>query len=679
MKAHRSLRAMALLLSFVSPLTTFAGGLTYKDAAEDLTRPEAVAVAPSDKYVYSVSPHDSSVSVWTRDTGTGLLTLKENWQQGELIAPEPVPPATPVPSPSPVPLNGLDDVNEVAVAAANPDGAHVYVAARRSIGGGVTAFKSRESDGQLTLIHTYRPNDMVCLGGPNQGVPCTIDSECPSGACNFEIPVQGASAIALNPDTPAGQHLYVAARGADSIAVFSRNDTTGALTLTSAAVDGQGTPPVSLMQAPRNLAFSPDGLNLYVSAQKTQSGNKDGTIVVFDRNTTTGELTFKQALKYNDPLVTVPVVQRMPNAEDLVVSPDGNFLYVSGGSGDAIVIFTRAGDGTLTYLGYQSAGELKNARGITISPELAGKYVFATGTDDNAVNVYTRDATTGQLLLLDSRRDADAPTCVGGGNDGAVCKKPDECPGGVCDPRPELFNAQGVALSMDKKQLYVTSSFRGSITIFENDICGNGKVGSDEECDTGTDCTVDCKLDVCAPAPIPCKTPTVVQQSSLTIKNNALKSDTKDTLQWKWKKGAATTDVDYGDPTSLTGATYVLCVYDNTGLRMSRAAPRAGTCDKAKPCWKTTISGGALKKYTYQDKLLTPVGLSDVQLTVGIAGKAQISVKGKGAFLQPPALPLTLPVTVQLMNTQTAACWGATFTTTTSDPMDATKLTAKGQ
>jgi DNA-binding beta-propeller fold protein YncE len=433
------------------------------------------------------------------------------------------------------------------------------------------------------------------------------------------------------------------------------------------------------MQAPRGLAFNRDGTNLYVSAQKTQAGNKDGTIAVFDRNTTSGELTFKQSLKYNDPLVTVPVVQRMPNAEELVVSPDGNFVYVSGGSGDAIVIFARAGDGTLTYLGYQNAGGLKNALGITISTDPAGKYVFATGSDDNAVNVYTRDATTGQLLLIDSRTDADAPVCVGGGNAGAACKKNSECPGGLCDFRPELFNAEGVALSMDQKQLYVTSRFKGSITIFENDICGNGTVGTDEECDGGSNCTAECKLDVCAPAPIPCRTPTVAQQSSLTIKNNALNPDTKDSLQWKWKKGAATTDADYGDPTSPTGATYVLCVYDNTGLMMSRAAPRSGVCDKGKPCWKSTISGGALKKYTYQDKLLTPVGLSDVQLTVGVAGKAQISVKGKGSFLTPPALPFALPVTVQLVNTQTSACWGATFATTTSAPTDPAKLTAKGQ
>ncbi len=86
-----------------------------------------------------------------------------------------------------------------------------------------------------------------------------------------------------------------------------------------------------------------------------------------------------------------------------------------------------------------------------------------------------------------------------------------------------------------------------------------------------------------------------------------------------------------------------------------------------------------LKKIIYQDKLYTPVGLSDVQLTPGAATKAQITVKGTGAFLKPPALPYTLPITVQLVNTETSACWGSTFTTTTSAPGDATKITAKGQ
>ena len=45
------------------------------------------------------------------------------------------------------------------------------------------------------------------------------------------------------------------------------------------------------------------------------------------------------------------------------------------------------------------------------------------------------------------------------------------------------------------------------------------------------------------------------------IKDRA--DDSKDQLKWKWTKGAATTQPDFGDPLGTT--TYALCVYDHTG------------------------------------------------------------------------------------------------------------------
>ena len=57
-------------------------------------------------------------------------------------------------------------------------------------------------------------------------------------------------------------------------------------------------------------------------------------------------------------------------------------------------------------------------------------------------------------------------------------------------------------------------------------------------------------------------------------------------------------------------------------------------------------------------------------------GKAKLVVKGKGVALGLPDFPLTLPVTVQLLNTATAACWESVHLT--ADVNDATQFKSKG-
>lgn len=661
-----------IALFLVVPLSAYAAGLTYRAAADDPTGPEQIVVDPNDEFVYSASSTQSGhIRMWTRDTGTGLLTSAGNFALGDMI---------PNATGTPVPLDGIREAKAMAVAAASNDDTHIYVAAQHPIQGGLAAFKRDDASGELRFLHAYKADDRYCYGGVNEAAECSDDSACPGGTC-LELPLAGGFGVALNTDPPAGKHLYVAARGSDAVVVFERDAATGLLTPRSAAIVGQGSPTVTYMQSPRNVTVSPDGLNVYVAAQGVQSGTKDGTIVVFDRDTGTGALTFKQSLKYNDPLVTLPVILKMADPQALVVSGDGQHLYVASGTSDAIVIFSRAGGGTLTFLGYQGAGKIKDTRRLIMDAGSPGKYVYATGLDGNSVALFKRDAASGELFLIDGHLDAEAPICIGGTHDGDPCGKLKDClPGGICDPQPKLGEPQGLALSIDKKTLYVAARGK-AISIFDNDYCGNGKTRGDEECDGGVGC-VACVLDVCPAVPAPCRTPTAALQASLSIKNDPLKPDSKDQLQWKWKKGAATTGADYGDPTNdMTGGNYVLCVYDNTGFLISRPAPRAGTCAKGKPCWKATFGGNpsALKKYTYQDKLYTPVGISDVQLQVGPAEHAQISVKGKGFFLKPPTLPLSLPITVQLMSTETEVCWGSTFTSITSDPLDPTKVTAKGQ
>jgi hypothetical protein len=132
-------------------------------------------------------------------------------------------------------------------------------------------------------------------------------------------------------------------------------------------------------------------------------------------------------------------------------------------------------------------------------------------------------------------------------------------------------------------------------------------------------------------------------------------TDAKNRLTWKWNKGAVTPRADFGDPTATTG--YRLCIYDESAatprLAFSAGAPAGGTCGNA-PCWRSTGKG-----FTYKDKERSPDGLQQIVLKEGLVpGKAKIIVRGKGANLRLPALPLDQDpaVTVQLRSSD-GTCW----------------------
>jgi hypothetical protein len=180
----------------------------------------------------------------------------------------------------------------------------------------------------------------------------------------------------------------------------------------------------------------------------------------------------------------------------------------------------------------------------------------------------------------------------------------------------------------------------------------------------------------CAPTPLPgCKAPALPQKAKLRIKNDPDSDDAKDAIQWLWKKGAATSAGELGDPLSLTH--YVFCLYDESGaptfLFRSRA-PAGGLCGPA-PCWKGLGSPPGSKGYKRKDKTLTPDGMEKLHLKPGDAGKAKISGKGRGANLTGlPTLPLALPVRAQLQAAN-GTCWEAVYSTSSRN--DDTRFKAK--
>ncbi len=93
---------------------------------------------------------------------------------------------------------------------------------------------------------------------------------------------------------------------------------------------------------------------------------------------------------------------------------------------------------------------------------------------------------------------------------------------------------------------------------------------------------------------------------------------------------------DFGTP--LTTTSYELCIYNATPSVIGNYRVPAGGMCADKPCWKADT-----KKAKYNDKELTPDGVQKLQLKPSaVNGKAKALLKGKGARLVLPTLPIPI-------------------------------------
>lgn len=140
----------------------------------------------------------------------------------------------------------------------------------------------------------------------------------------------------------------------------------------------------------------------------------------------------------------------------------------------------------------------------------------------------------------------------------------------------------------------------------------------------------------------------------------------RDTLVWRYARGAATPAAALGDPTTSTP--YVTCVFDASARPqpiLAALIPAGNTwaCPRG-DCWRATASGG----FVYRDRAGTSDGVRTARLVPGDAGRTTITVQGAGSWFAAagpagaPSLPLALPVRVQTMHAD-GACWEATFST----------------
>ncbi|AJE80623.1 secreted protein [Streptomyces albus] len=194
--------------------------------------------------------------------------------------------------------------------------------------------------------------------------------------------------------TPSGRFVLAVDLGTDSVYTYRLDTGTGKL---EAVVQNRVTPGLG----PRHAAFHPGGSHLYVANELGDS------LSVCSYDDASGEITVL------DSLPTVPsgdpAGERNYPAE-VLLSPDGAYVYVSNRGHDSIARFAvGGGGGELTLLDTVPA-QGSYPRHISLDP--TGRWLFAANQKSGSVGVFARDEATGTLKAVGTPFAAPTPVCV---------------------------------------------------------------------------------------------------------------------------------------------------------------------------------------------------------------------------------------------------------------------------
>jgi DNA-binding beta-propeller fold protein YncE len=264
-----------------------------------------------------------------------------------------------------------------------------------------------------------------------------------------------ADAIAVSPD---GKSVYVASDSDSGVVRFDRDTSTGALTYgecLTSESSGCAVDNLPSMVNAQGVAISPDGKSVYVTS------NSEGSVDHFERNTESGELTYKDCVSSRSSgCGSGDNAAGLSGAWGITVSPDGKDVYVAANTNEAIVSFARnETTGSLTDDGCLAAHNVGCVPGNEAAPGVVGATDIAVSPDGS--NVYVAGGVPGLIGTLSTFKRSTSGVLT---YEGCATSASSVCTAAATS-EPGMVNARGVAVSPDGKSVYVAAESSGGAVV----------------------------------------------------------------------------------------------------------------------------------------------------------------------------------------------------------------------
>ncbi len=337
------------------------GALAQREQFSDDANPAWLAIDPSRTHLYSANETQSfqatksgSVSAFSIDRSSGHLTLL-NTVSSEGAGP--------------------------AHLSVHPSGKYVLVA---NYGGGTVAVLPIGSKGELGPATDVKQDQ-----GPVGPAHAT---SAPPGSFALSGHDAGPHAHMVQSD-PGGRFVLASDLGLDQILIWRFDAEKGTLSPSDP-------PSVSLPpgDGPRHFAFHPNGRWLY-SLQEESS-----TLVLFDYVAASGKLTAKQTLS-----VLPPGFAGTSFTSEVVVSPDGKFVYAANRLHNSITHFSVGESGMLTFAGEAwTRGDYPRSFGI----DPTGNFLCSCNQRSDAITTFRINRKTGALTFTGQYTPVGTPAVI---------------------------------------------------------------------------------------------------------------------------------------------------------------------------------------------------------------------------------------------------------------------------
>jgi 6-phosphogluconolactonase (cycloisomerase 2 family) len=333
---------------------TQSGYLTQRNVFKDESNPSWFAIDRTRTHLYAVNEtEEGGVSAYSIDGSSGQLDLLNRASSGGA-------------GPAHLSLH--------------PNGKHVLVA---NYAGGSVAV--------LPIIEDGKVGDPIDVHKHSGTVGPVNAANAPKGS--FAISGHDKPHAHMIEADPLGHFVLTADLGLDEIFIYKFDLVTGKMTPNNPASfklpAGDG---------PRHFVFHTNRHWFYILQEESS------TLVTCDYDEARGTLKSKQTVS------TLPKDFEGTNfTSEIVLSPDGRFVYVANRLHDSIAWFSTGSDGKLTWAGEEwTRGDYP--RSFTIDP--TGHFLYSCNQRADAVVCFHRDIKTGSLAFTDQYTPVGTPAIM---------------------------------------------------------------------------------------------------------------------------------------------------------------------------------------------------------------------------------------------------------------------------